>query len=401
MNHRVVVVLALYLGFVAHFARAQGSTFVGNGGTDLSYDIQVTLEHIDRIARALGHEAGDSQGICEGAEEYGDQKFYVLLKNLDTEERRFCEKHIKSVSKKITQLVNSKRLPAITFTHESISISENDRVIAVDAVSNVENRNIHLNEKTFREFEDPYKVSLLVHELIHFIDFEGRLLDDTSTVGPFETSRKFIDSIGAVFAQTLSERSDLMLSNARRETSRYRHQYLWSMNLNYPNVSPEDQTFIPNDLSGIELRLHYNVSMNHSLSVARSYYSSEEESLNFGGFRLKKQLLMNSWDLGYTYRQRFSTTLFSTFRQWFLGYSLGCSRRSWELKVADDSQVSIDEQITTLGPFAGIMVYIPIRNGFWFQSGYSMHQHSGKFSKLNNQKIEKSTMVTLGVSYAH
>lgn len=379
------------LGFcLSHIAEA--STFIGNGGNTADLQLQVTLATIHRTADDLDT---DTNVLCRCPAEWTSGEMCESLRSLSKEEVLFCQKTLTNQAQALAE-ISAKSSPVVfRWSSEEIATSEvGGKVRDVDALVVSGKGQIVIQRDRFMSMTASQRVALLTHELFHILPIEGRQINDSEKVGPFQKGMLLLDALGAAMVIESVEtgvKDELRgLENISRSNKKWWIFLDWKA-LNSPEKSTNerlrDQKSNATTLGFeyryqmIGLRLLFDdtrySAARSSILVKETTYSSGA-GLSFSG---------TPFDL---YLSRWSEVQLTG----MIGAMFGTS----EYEATDSATLLSDS--SSLRTYLGqVQLMVPIYMGFWVNVGGEVRQVNAKYEKLNIRIDERQSAFSFGGSY--
>lgn len=393
--------LACILGIVLT-QQAMASTFVGNGGNAGDIELQITLGQVQKSFEYVNRDKDIKQDtLCKCAPQFEGRPACDVLKQLNTEQVRFCSRFVSMKASELAQVLSQKNEISFSWTHDQIEVQEESNRRGADAVTDAKRMSMILNQKRFLEMNENERVFLIGHELFHLTSYQGKYLSDEGDIGPFrgaDGGRKLINAMAATLVMQTHEYGIFrQYEDTERRSKSYKKTYV-SLGYAWANTPNNTETaFDINSTRGAQLGVRYQLTNEWGLLGQYSYLGGEKTIMDTIKAKEEKNIL--SAGLGYRWFP-FSNPLTKWGQSHFL-LSGTLDFLSGKYKY-DEQGVGGSANTTSTGFTAGCNYFIPFNDGFWGYAGVSysnLHYSYNLDNQVNLDYKDNGTSFALGVTY--
>ncbi len=378
------------------------STYVGNGGNAGDVELEITLNQIKNTVYELRTDKEVNNKFCRCIKIYSNDKMCKNIEDLSKEQIKFCNKSIASNLSNIEKLIQSKKIN-YSWTNDNIETHDENTLRSSDAVSDVKNMKMTLNQKRFRSLTASERVFLVSHELIHFLKINSKKPVDDKPIGPFKEKnggRVLINAMAASVAMNVHEyyyykeyASDL------ERSQNWKNHWLnidtGTIDSNTDSQSPYIQRSY--DISNFS----YNYFLTKSFGLTVDYTSLKGERDVLSSTSSIEDL--DVMGLGLSYRVFTHGDPLTFWGQSFFLINLRVNTLDGDHELRD-SFIGFKTTSKGTGGTLECKYYMPIKNNIWFTLGYRVQQLNYEFEKTDlNFKLKYDKVRTganIGVSYA-
>lgn len=355
---------SLLLGLFFIYSGAQASTFIGNGGSGADLEMQVALSQVQKIFETIQRlDKNSNVNICRCRSRFENQPSCEMIKKLDEQEVKFCDKTVKAQTPQILEWLAGSKSLKINWTSSEIMVGQKHGERLSDAVTNRSESTITVNQKRFQGMNPPEKMFLLVHELFHLTSFDNKPMEDEGPVGPFKGPDGGRDLINAMSAGAVMEGLD---SGSIKKFQSYlrRSSYdkdLWiDLAVEGQSRTSTNNTYAFNNPVGGSLGVRYYIFNN--FGVTAKYWMSQQDKGILTTIKGKE--IMNSISLGLTYKLTPFSDPLSYIGQSHFVFNVAYEQMNSHYELTDPFQ-EYKNDVTSSGVRADVRYYLPIRWGFW------------------------------------
>lgn len=383
--------------------QAEASTFVGNGGNAGDIELQITLGQIQKSLESIDRDkaSNSDNNLCACASQFEGRPVCDILKQLSTEQARFCSRYVTMKAAELAQTLARKNELSFSWTHEQIEVHEEGSVRGADAVTDAKRMSMTLNQKRFLELNENERLFLVGHELFHLTSYQGKYLSDEGAIGPFsgaDGGRKFINAMGAALVmQTNYYGIFRQYEAAERRSKSYKKTYV---SIGYvSNSTPNDTTsaFDINKSTGGQIGLRYQLTNEWGLVGHYVRLRGEKTIMNTISAKEEKNIL--SAGVGYRWFP-FSNPLTRWGQSHFI-LSGTADLLAGEYKY-DEQGLGGTAKAASTGYTAACNYFIPFNSGLWAYAGasYSSLPYSYNLdNQVNLDYKDNGATFALGVTY--
>lgn len=369
MSSKIINLLVSFTLFALGMP-AGANTFVGNGGNVGDVELLVTQKQIIETLQSI-EEAKDSSGLCVCEKSFSNHKECESLLSLNDSQRLYCAQRLKETASNALQIMTS--VAEFRWTHDSINVIDNDKIIAADAVADSKEKTITLNQSRFLNLTPTERVFLLSHELFHLVEIESQYLTDRGPIGPFtgtQGQREFLNSVagGIVMESHKNKKFDKYSRLLNRPKS-----YL----LNWVYIGVSASSF----LDGSKSTYAHNNQVGGEIGYQRYFtrwglFANYRHEQKDGNIRtsIESEESTNVLSLGASYRFFPFTDPLTSLGQSFVSVSMGAEYLRSHYKLSDP-YVGVDSEEDSLSPIVGCKYYMPIGD-LWFYGGLALDRKS-------------------------
>ena len=397
-----------------------GSTFVGNGGNGMDFELKTVLQAIsvglDRInddyedVSTDGGAGDEDESLCVCAEREGRFQVCDTLSQMNKAQVKFCQKTILSTIDQLKNLIDRQKLQ-YAWSDEPLKVKEegSDDERPVTALSQFAQKKVIIHQQAFMDLPSSQKVALITHELYHFIEQQGKQgqqqFNDVQSYGPFEGpygGRALLNNLGAAVALQIY-RKRVYVS---RESRGYKSHFI-NMNAG-GSTMPFDtsNSLLLKDNTGTSYSIRYTYFFpdtwtHHGLNLSHesSYWSGNGKIIS-----TYLALRTNTVRLGYSHRwfpirpklndQRAISS------QTHLVADVFALTGSGQYKISD-SYTALSGP-TTVSGFGGALNFMfPLSDGNWFNFGLESRSEQLKIPVLSFEQTADITAFHIGASYGN
>lgn len=374
---------------------SQANTFVGNGGNAGDVELAVTQRQISETMKLINQDP-NSTSLCECTSTFLNHRECDSLQDLNQDQKAYCSAKLKSVSDQIVALLSPSSKTEMVWTHEKISVVEDGRIRAADAVAETDAQKITINQGRFLNLSPSERIFLLSHELLHLADFNGQKVTDRGSIGPFTSpsgQKEFLNALSAavVMQAEIAGQFDKYKKILRRPQS-YKENWLdGSFAASFP-LEDSDNNFHQSKFNGGEVA-YRRYFERFNLLVAYRYEKATKNILT--SIEAEEKVHIVTLAAGYRFFP-FSDPL-TRWGQSYLSTHVGVQHLNSTYRIAD-STTEGTSKASSVNLTAGCKYYIPFGD-FWFHGGLEVSPHSYDHALvgLKNESIRLTT--TLGVSH--
>ncbi|MGZ3805891.1 MAG: hypothetical protein ACXVB4_16870 [Pseudobdellovibrionaceae bacterium] len=382
--------------------QSTASTFVGNGGNAGDIELQMTLGQLQKSLEYIERDKDVAeQNLCVCPSRFEGRPLCDFLNHLNSEQVRFCSKYLRLKAADMARMVDQKSELNFSWTHQEIEVQEEGKLRGADAVTDVKNASITINQKRFLDMDENERVFLLGHELFHLTTFQGKPLQDEGEIGPYKGSdggRQFINAMAATVVLQANEYDVFKTyESAEKRSKSYKKHWL---TLGYESLSTENDTETAFDIMQVNGgQIEYRYQWTPKIGLLARYSSLKGNKGILSSIQATEN--RNILGLGMAYRWfPFSNPLTHWGQSHFVfSGSFNFLSANYELH---DASTGTTANATAMGYALACNYYIPFDSGFWGYGGvgYSNLHHS---FNLDNQVTlnykNNGTNFVLGVSY--
>jgi hypothetical protein len=378
------------------------STFVGNGGNAGDIELQMTLGQVQQSLGFIDRDKDvEGQNLCVCSQSFEGRPVCDVLKQLNSEQVRFCSKFMRLKAADLGRLVAQKDQLSFSWTHQQIEVQEEGALRGADAVTNAKNMSMTLNQKRFLEMDENERVFLISHEMFHLTTYQGATLSDEGDIGPFKGAdggRQFINAMAATVVLQANEYGVFKAyERAEKRSKSYKKNWV---TVGYGSVTTANDTSTPYDIekvTGGQFAYRYQwtpeiglLAQFSSLKGSKGILSTIEAAEN-----------RNILGVGASYRWfPFSNPLTGLGQSHFVfGGTMDLLDAKYEIH---DPSSGTTAKTSATGYTLSCNYFIPFDSGLWAYAGvgYSSLQYSYNLANLTNLDYKNNgTTFALGVSY--
>lgn len=380
------------VSFYCHLGLA--STFVGNGGNAGELDLNMAIATISDVAKKL-ETAQDS--LCRCASNFPRHDFCQILGRLDANQKEYCAKILSKSTQSLQVLSSRSSELKYRWSDDELNLYEKDgKKRRVDAIAQANEKVIILDRQRFQDMSAYHRQALLVHEIFHFIEIDGKEFSDEERVGPFSDGKSLRDALGAaiVVASIESGRSDRY---AHLESISRADRHIWA-SLNIISLSrqnfDEGQLLVPKSTFGLEYQLGINIG---DFSIHGLYEDSNYEGKIERMFSVSERKKLNSLGVGYNFYP-FNPRALSRWTEFHLNLTFMGVSGTAEYTVSD-RLVALKDDAKVSGFQLRINSHLPLSNGFWINSSCGARNSSYQYKKVDAKVNLTEVTLTFGVGY--
>lgn len=377
---------------------AMSSTFVGNGGNVGDVELQMTLQQLNQTFSAISeNQSGIQEHLCVCTPTYEGRPQCDVLKRLNEAQVRFCSRYISMKSAELAELLRNKDRVRFTWTHQPIEVQEQGRLRAVDAVTNIKDMSMTLNQSSFVSMAPEERAFLFAHELFHFTTYEGAPLTDEGPIGPFQAAdgkRQLVNAMAASLVMMTNHLGAFRLSEATLQRSQAsQKQWLY---LGYQSLAPrynEENAFAVDRLEGAEFGGRYQFTPN---------FGAVLEFRNLNGTRNRMTQIEGKenrqiFSAGLAYRWFPQENPLTFWGQSHAVFAVTADRINvnYDLRSA---RTGLNEKAETTGFTVSAKYFVPLKHGFW---GYANIAHSQQSFTLPQLEARYSDGLVTGLGVAY
>jgi hypothetical protein len=406
----VKLLIAASLIFLSSVSGA--STFVGNGGNVGDVELQMTLQQLSETFSIIANNEDEAQkDLCVCTRTYEGRPLCDVLKRLTAPQVKFCSRYVQLKASELALTLKKKDRIQFTWTDEPIQVREGipseragekddreeGRLRSVDAVTNIKDMSMTLNQKSFLQMTPDERTFLVGHEMFHLTSYQGAPLSDEGAIGPFggsDGSRQFINAMAATLVMTANEFGLFRLSEETLLRSKASKKF-W-LNLGYDSFSPglrHDNVFAVESLKGSELGGRYQFDTHWGAVLDYRDLSGERNRMTQIQGKEARQIL----SLGVSYRWFPQDNPLTFWGQSHAVFALTMDRVNTTYDLTS-AHTALKDTAATTGYSLSAKYYFPFRGGFWWYGGLT---YSDENVFLPQIEIDYSggPAATLGVSY--
>lgn len=381
---------------------AIASTFVGNGGNASNLDLKIALGLIEESMKNLSEE--DVADLCVCDEEFMYLKSCKILEKLTKNQQEFCQQTLFKNSKMISKMASTTSPIQFVWTDNTIETEKNSdgRERPVHAVSNRNKKTITLNEEKFVELSPTARVSLLVHEFLHFAEFstENKFPQDHEKLGPFSSTAEAFDTCGAAVQAWAEETDTKGPQSSLTGVSRAYKKHWITLSLSPIQVvaTPEHGMVHDGSLGGFSLEYSHNFKIFQPyIQMAYQEKGDEEHRSTSTVGELKVSHDSTQYSLGTMIRFFPFDWPATRWSQFHLLVGLGLQHDSHRYKITD-GETTIRSNAQSMGYRLSLGARAPLANNIWVHLAYAYTGTQLDFKELKT-KIQSITQFDLGLSY--
>lgn len=383
--------LCLALILVPTFAR--GGTFIGNGGNAQDLDLDAALAVINEGSTKI---VPDSKTLCTCSDGWVDNDLCRVLKQLSDEERKVCRNLIVKHAPDLRELSGRKNSLKFEWVDSPMSVKTSDnRSRKVDAVSQLNKRKIIINRQRFFDMPLMFRTALVTHELFHFIQINGKYVDDDDAVPPFKNGRAMLDALGAALTMESFEREAFEEIRDLEDVSRSKRRH-WVY---------YDITQFQHSKDGSKKLLKNSSSKGSTWSYA--YRPTDvgfhvlgqkiTHSSQFGG-RIAVRETLNLLGAGANYRLNPISHYLSKWNETHL--ILGLTALGGSAKYdASSTGIAIRDTAAVQGLNGSIKALMGIDKGFWITTGVEINHVRYDYKSIKIKIIDNQKIFSIGGAY--
>ena len=127
------------------------STFIGNGGQVGDLELTVTKRQIRSTLNRLQELKSENNNleVCKCPEDYSDHQLCEIIKELNSDQKQFCEAFIKAQLPKLEKAISAVKFEWI---NENLNVVEgNGQIRAADAIAQKTENKILINQSRFMD----------------------------------------------------------------------------------------------------------------------------------------------------------------------------------------------------------------------------------------------------------
>lgn len=382
--------LCLALILVPTFAR--GGTFIGNGGNAQDLDLDAALAVINEGSTKI---VPDSKTLCTCSDGWVDNDLCRVLKQLSDEERKACRNLIVKHAPDLRELSGRKNSLKFEWVDSPMSVKTSDnRSRKVDAVSQLNKRKIIINRQRFFDMPLMFRTALVTHELFHFIQINGKYVDDDDAVPPFKNGRAMLDALGAALTMESFEREAFEEIRDLEDVSRSKRRH-W---VNY------DRSQIQHSKSGVKKLLKRSSSEGTVWSYTyrpgelglRLVAHNINHSSNLVRILVRENVSL--FGAGADYRINPVSYYLSKWNETHL--TLGLTALSGTAKYeASSTGVAIKDSASVRGLSASLKALVGIGKGFWITGGAEFSHVRYEYENIKIKVNDNQNTFTFGGAY--
>lgn len=373
---------------------AYASSFVGNGGSPGDVELAVARQQIQGTLQDFTTwEADENPCVCGPNMERSSMCAY--LKDLTAAQIRTCSAFIHEKGPELKALFQHGEIQ-IEWTHEKITVMENGRRRAVDAVANAKTGRLTLDKNRFVEMGAADRIFLLTHEGLHFMKWKGKELVDEGSFDSFsgpEGGRHFINSVAAAVAVGAYESNQISGYQAALNRSKSYKKYWIDASITGMNAGDSTSNFAVKNLSGTALAFRYSFG---DFGVGVEYTSRTGDKSHLNTIKGDERRVTTA--IGAHYRFFPSKDPLSYWGPSHLLLGVKYAQLSGTYKLKDDF-ISLDDSASVTGLGIDCHYYFPFRSGLWGFVSLSYLQAGVEYSKVNLRYEGNPTTIGYGVSY--
>lgn len=378
------------------------STFIGNGGQVGDLELTVTKRQIRSTLNRLQELKSENNNleVCKCPEDYSDHQLCEIIKELNSDQKQFCEAFIKAQLPKLEKAISAVKFEWI---NENLNVVEgNGQIRAADAIAQKTENKILINQSRFMD-NRPYKRTfLLTHEIFHLDNYQGIELNDDAPIGPFKDkygTRKLLNASAAgLVLLSIDENVFQQYTDYLKNSSSAKKHWLSLTGASTRLESNRNDNYNVQSSTGYRLSYRYDFDNLYNLGLTLQF---EEQSGNKSIFTMTKiHERRNTSALGFTFKIFPFSQLdpFNSFwNSYFLTELLIESMHS-EYKLEDD-YTSVTSSAGSSSPAIRIGYFFPLKYNFWVSGFITYSKHQLIYQEINQTFNNNKMGFTLGATY--
>lgn len=378
------------------------STFIGNGGQVGDLELTVTKRQIRSTLNRLNELKAENSNIeiCKCPEDYSDHQLCEIIKELNNEQKQYCEDFIKKQLPKIEKAASTVKFEWI---NENLNVLENNgQIRAADAIAQKNENKILINQARFMA-NRPYKRTfLIVHEIFHLDTLQGIDLNDESAIGPFKDkygTRQLLNASAAgLVLFSIDENVFQQYTDYLKNSSSSKNHWITLTGSTTRLESNRNDNYNIQSTTGYRLSYRYDFENFYNTGFTLQF---EEQAGNKSIFTMTKiHERRNSAAAGLTYKF-FPFSQLDPFNSFWNSYFLAellIETMHAEYKLEDD-YTSITSSTVSNSPIMKFGYFFPIKHNFWLSGYISYSKHQLSYQEINQTFNNNKIGFTLGAAY--
>lgn len=378
------------------------STFIGNGGQTGDVELAVSLKQVrasvERIQTSQAEKSPQKFCVCPG--QYADHSLCEVIKKLNSEQQKYCERFILSQASKLDRAAQSTQFEWVNTVSMVNTNKVGDRV--VDAVARKDKKLIYIDQSRFVTINDTNRLFLLTHELFHMDSFEGNKLDDEDPIGPFTGEygvRDLLNAAAAGIVLTALDQTVFQMYTRYLDQSRSSSHHWFGISTLGSYVEDTTNSTFKMDLNrGRKFTYHYQPESFFNIGFTVQLGNQEGSKSILSSSTLNES--RSVFAAGISYRYFFMNHLepFNHFWSTFLQVELLSETLSGKLNIRDN-RTFLESSASSRSVASRVSVYIPMKFGFWVNTGLEFNDHKLYYEEFDYTLTSKAPTFYLGVSY--
>lgn len=380
---------------------AMANTFIGNGGQAGDLELAVSLKQIngalERI-RLLKTE-DPNRRFCVCPEAFLDHNLCGTVQKLNESQQQHCEKFVQTQLNKLERAAKETQFEWVK-TEMVNRDSVGDRI--VDAVARKDKNMIYIDQSRFLSLDESKRMFLITHELFHMDTFDGIKLDDEDKIGPFTHEYGVRDLLNAAAASiTLTSLDETIFQDYTKylKQSRSTSRHWIGLLSQAASVHDDKNTNFSVDIAqGSRWTYQYQFESLYNLGLTVHLGAGSGEKMIFSTVNLKQKQSVTA--VGVTWRYFLFNNMdpFSHFWNTFVQIELLHENYRGSFDMYENPNL-ISSSASSQAMAIRVNLFLPMKHGFWFNSGIHFSQHELYFKEFDYKLTSKSPNFFLGVSY--
>lgn len=386
-----VILLPSFTVMISQESRA--GTFIGNGGSTQDLDLDAALAVINRGSKIISK---DSETLCRCPEQWEETDLCLVVSQLSTAERKACREILSKHANEIEKL--SARATPIKFEWSDSPLTAKESASSrrkVDAVSQVSKNKIIINRNRFFNMKLMQRVSLIAHELFHFIKINEKLTDDEAAAPPFKNGRAMLDTLAASLTLETFEYENLNKIAQLELVSRSKKAHWLYLDLGRVHHQEKPSKNLLRSKSSSQFSLSYGWrrdQVGFNLGIDNISYDSRyareidiTESLRLAG-------------VGLDFRFNPLSAYLSSWNESHIIMGVFGHFGSAEYRAKSEG-VSINDSASASAVKSSLKALIPLNNGLWISASAEVRLIQYEYRKLKIKTKETQRTYTMGGAY--
>lgn len=378
---------------VCRQANLSANSFVGNGGSAGDIELTVTKNQILESLKAIINYEINLE--CECLAVFQNKNECLSLKNLNKEQAKFCSKKLYQVAPELVSILEDQKI-TFNWTEKNIFVTDNQNSVAADAVADSKDKTVTINKSTFLKLPQTKRIFLLAHEILHLIKIDGDYLNDSGTIGPYDSDQGQRQLLNAMASDLVMKTYQFNLFNKYNSTLArgQNHNLNWlDLDLNHSiGLASKDNSYDLSKHSGLGLT-YKRFFGSYGLNLSVKFNQAEENLLS--DITVKEKL--NIYSIGLAYRIFMGDDPLTSFGQSFLNFDLNVDLISSDYELSD-SFVGSKSGSSGYGISSNVKYYYPF-SSFWVTFGLGLSYSDYEVEELSLDKKRVNVLGNIGVSY--